>query len=387
MGEVYLLDENRNRIYIIDNYNSLIWANRYRTLGDCELAIGASAELLEMFKNSTYIARDDDDMVCRIEKVQITTDIENGDQLIVTGYDIKKILGQRVVWTQTNFNGLVEDYLRQLVNENVINPKIKAREIDNFILDEKANFTETITQQVTYDNLRTKIEDTIAEYGWGYKLYLNDDKKFTFKLYKGEDKTSNVVFSEDYENLATTDYTEDMSDITNVALVAGEGEGADRLTSVTGSYSGLSRYELYVDAKELSKTVDYGELKIQYPNGKEVQISGITYYQVDGVNIAIITATSTEVTARLTDNFYNDNLNSKGVESLAEHKVKKEFTGSIEPSLTFVYKQDYNLGDIVTIENKYGVSIDARITEIIEVNNNDGYSIEPTFEYLQDTLE
>ena len=52
----------------------------------------------------------------------------------------------------------------------------------------------------------------------------------------------------------------------------------------------------------------------------------------------------------------------------------------IIPNLTYIYKQDYNLGDVVTLMNGYGIEIHPRITEIIENWDDNGYTIIPTFE-------
>ena len=49
----------------------------------------------------------------------------------------------------------------------------------------------------------------------------------------------------------------------------------------------------------------------------------------------------------------------------------------------YKYKEDYNLGDIVNIVNEFGISINARITEIIESQDDNGYTIEPTFENIE----
>ena len=108
MEELYLLDKNRKVKHIIDTYSSVIWAPRYNTIGDCEVVISASYENLRKIKESRYIVRDDDDMVCEIEKLEIKTDIENGDQFIIYGTDVKKILKQRIVAKQINYKGHVE---------------------------------------------------------------------------------------------------------------------------------------------------------------------------------------------------------------------------------------------------------------------------------------
>ncbi len=385
MIDIYILDENRNQINIIDNYESLIWAKRYNDIGDCEIKISASIENLNKFRNGVYLSRQDDDLVCRIEKIELDTDVENGNYIIVTGYDIKKILGQRIIWKQTNFNGLVEDYLRKLIDDNIINPSLFNRKIDGFVLDEKSGFDEKIREQVSYDNLNEKIQETIKKYNWGYKVYLNENKNFVFKLYKGRDKSKYVIFSNDYENLSSTKYSEDKTNIKNVVLTAGEGEGADRITNTTGSASGINRYELYVDARNISKKIDYNDLITSYSSGKEVVINGITYWQVDGTNIAIITRENeNKVEVTLTDTIYQASLSSKGLEELANYQSTKSFEGIVEPRLTFQYKKDYDLGDIVSVSNEYEIEVEARIIEIIEVYNDNGYSVEPKFEYLVD---
>ena len=48
--DVYIYDEGLNRIAIVDNYRSLIWANRYWDTGDCELYLPASVENFNLLK-------------------------------------------------------------------------------------------------------------------------------------------------------------------------------------------------------------------------------------------------------------------------------------------------------------------------------------------------
>ena len=131
MDELYLLDKDLIKKYIIDMYSSILWVPRYNELGDCELVTSATIENIKKIKECKYIARKKDDMVCEITKIEIKTDEENGDQLIITGTDIKNILNSRIVAKQTNFNGLVEDYIRTLITDSIINPTNKERKIEN----------------------------------------------------------------------------------------------------------------------------------------------------------------------------------------------------------------------------------------------------------------
>lgn len=384
MEEFYLLDNELNKKYIIDTYSSAIWVKRYNDIGDCELVISASIENFRKIKECKYIARNDDDMVCKIKKVELQTDEENGDQLILTGKDITDILNQRIVIKQTNFNGLVEDYIRTLINDSIIKPTNADRKIKNFALSNKEGFSETIREQVTYDNVGDKIQKLCKQYGWGYKVTVNNGN-FIFALYKGNDISSYITFSHNYDNISTTDYSKDDSNIKNVALVAGEGEGVARKTITIGNGVGIDRHELYVDARDISSEIDYDELLTNYPNGNEKVINNVIYYQVNGSNIAILTKNDAgEITnVQLCNNIYMENLKNTGYEKMSAYTSITSFSGEIIVGMSYKYKEDYNLGDIVNIVNEYGISINVRISEVIENQDDNGYTMEPTFENIE----
>lgn len=217
-----------------------------------------------------------------------------------------------------------------------------------------------------------------------YKVTVNNGN-FVFALYKGEDKSQYVTFSEDYDNISTTDYSKDDSNIKNVALIAGEGEGVARVTTSIGAGLGIDRHELYVDARDISSEIDYDELLSSYPNGKEKIINNIIYYQVNNVNIAILTKDDKgQVTkVQLCSNVYIENLKNTGYEKMSAYTTITSFTGEVIVGINYTYKQDYDLGSIVSIVNEYGISIKVRISEIIESQDDSGYSMEPTFENVE----
>lgn len=434
MNDIFVLNKNLEIIGIVDAYKSLIWSNRYNTLGDCELYLEATTDALQLLQKDFYLMRDDDDMVCQIKKIQLDTDSENGNYLTVTGYDVKKILDQRIIWSTMSCDGNLETFIRSMVNKSLVNPNLSARKILSpngtaiFQLGTAAGFTEVNTEQVSYKNVGEKIREYCKKYNWGYRVVLSGGK-FLFQLYKGTDRTSEVIFSDNYENLATTSYIEDETNLGNVALVAGQGEGADRARNVSGYFEGLDRYEIYVDAKDIAKNITWGELtaiyptksqggqgfiggnasvgyyyrmdyiNIQiidpdqlstlqknYPDGELITIDGNQFYQIYDAVIADLPSNAPQDgdTVVLRNVVYSVYLLTRGYEKLAEYGSVTSFEGSIEPNTTFVYKQDYFLGDLVTVENEFGISVGARIVEVIEVNDDNGYSVEPKFEYIQE---
>lgn len=432
MNDVYVLNRNLETIGIIDSYKSLIWANRYWSVGDCELYVPATTENLTLLRKNYFLMRLDNNMICQIKKIELDTDTENGNYLIVTGYDVKHWLDQRVVWSIMNVDGNLENFIRSMVDKSLGNAGLYARQIvdDNgqriFYLGTAAGFNDVVTEQVSYKNVGEKVREYCKKYSWGYRVVLNTNKLW-FQLYKGTDRTSNVIFSNAYENLATTKYIEDETKMGNVALVGGEGQGSKRTRNVSGYAEGMDRYEVYVDAKDISKTITWGDLtnlypttdqggqgyisgtaetgyvykmnyiNIQivddnqltvleetYPDGQLITIGEIQYYQIYNEVIADLPSNTLEDgdSVVLRDVVYSVYLLTRGYEKLAEFGAVTSFEGTIEPNTTFIYGEDYFLGDLVTIQNEYGITVQARITEVIEVDDDNGFKVEPKFEYI-----
>lgn len=344
--DLWIYDENFKRLGVVDTAESIIWANRFRQCGDFEIYIPASAEMLELLQEDRFVGREDDDMVCIIEKVVITTDEENGDYLTVTGRDLRSILERRIVWNQTSLNGTVEKALQQLVRDAFIDPEIPERQYNKLRFAAAHNYTETVSAQYTGTNLLEAIMELCAAYNYGFKIFLQDGY-MRLDFYKGVDRSANqeentrVIFSEYYDNLKTFTYTRDKTNYKSVVVVAGEGEGlARKRVNLTRSVdtSGLHRREMYIDARDISSN--------------EGEIS---------------------------DSDYNNLLAERGSTSMSEAAIVESMSGSVEFSEMYTYGKDYNLGDIVTTVNKYGLQVDSQVLEVVEVWDENGYECTPTF--------
>ena len=341
---INVLNQSLKRIAVVDDYTSLIWAKRYNDIGAVDLQIEATTENLQLFKKYNYISRDDDDAVYRIEAVELDTSVEEANYLIVGAYDCKKILNQRIVWNQLNFKGTVENFIRKIITDNIIDPVNSQRRINNFLLKPARGFADEIEAQTTYDNVGEKVIELCAANNYGWRITLEGGAWY-FDLYKGVDRSEwqgqypHVVFSPDYDNLSSTKYTMDASEYKNVALVAGEGEGVQRKSRTLGNAAGIDRFEVFVESN-VSSTTEEGDL--------------VDYYEA---------------------------LIADGKEQLAERATTTSFEGEIDPTM-YRYKVDYNLGDIVTVRNEYGISANARIIEVAETWDSEGYSIDPVFEFM-----
>lgn len=349
MKNIKVLDADFKVIKIVDNYKSLIWCKRYNEIGALDLQVTATPENIKLFKSGNYIVRDDDDGVFRIEAVEVDTNEEKDNSLIIGAYEIKKILTQRIVYGTNNYNTTVENVIRGLVKSSFINPAIESRKVANFSLAEPAGFTEEIETQISYKNVGEEIETLCKTYGYGYTVGLNENGLY-FKLYQGvnrstsQDLIPHVVFSPDYDNLLSSKYNYDASEFKNVAVVGGEGEGTARKFTEIGEATGLNRYEIFVDASSVSSD--------------------------DG---------------KISDEAYRKLLIEKGKEELAENSSTVNFEGIVDTKL-YIYKTDFDLGDIVTVSNEFGITSNVRIIEIVETWDDSGYTVEPIFEFEEESI-
>jgi hypothetical protein len=351
--ELLVLNQNFISIDVVDIFDSLIWTERYFKCGDFEVYTSVDETVLSILKEDYYLWMKGSETVMIIEGIEIDTDTENGNHFTASGRSLESILERRIIWGQTILTGNFQNGIQQLLNENIINPVIPERKIDNFIFEASTNpiiTALTIETQFTGDNLYDSIQKLCEVNSIGFKVSLTDDNKFKFKLYSGADRSYNqlstpyVVFSPKFENLINSNYVESKKTFKSVTLVAGEGEGAERRTLAveiaSGGGSGLARREIFTDAKDVSSTVDGGNL---------------------------------------TDEEYDAQLAQRGVESLSDNDAIYSFEGQIEPTRMFKYGEDFFMGDILEIANEYGMEAKARVIELVRSQNLEEETVYPTF--------
>lgn len=348
--ELFIYNKNFEKIGVIYDYSSLIWTPSYYGVGDFQIITEATSQNRELLKEGNYIFREDDEYVGVVENIEIKFSSSSNllTFMTVSGRFSEKILGQRIIWTQTSVKASLEESMRALITQNVINPENTRRKINEIALGNVIGGTPEINSQYTGDNLLTVISENAKGNGVGFRNKFKNGK-FYFEFYRGTDRSRNqtanawIVFSDENENLATFDYKRYGEGCSNVAIIRGEGEGLERKTAVINDaqYTGIDRCELNVDARD-----------IQSNNG--------------------------EIPA----DEYNEKLLKRGNEKLTEKSIIDEVQGQAEEDYgRYKYKRDYFLGDLVTVElTEYKLSYTARIVSVIESKDEKGYRVIPSFE-------
>lgn len=370
---VEILDAGRVTIGIIDTAKSIIWHSVYYGVGDFEIYAQATEQNLTLLKKGYFVMRPNNDEIGIIEGVTVEFSLTDGYMITAVGRFAKILLDRRIIYKlsghtnkPTILRGKVEVAVRQTVLDNAINCTYDSRR--NFpmlalgalkgytpvIVDENGQATQ---KQVSYQNLMTYTDSVLQEYGMSAKVVFNDsNKKLLYSVFMGTDRSTEntagndpIIFSIEYDNLNSSTYVLNDENYRNAALIGGSGEGLDRFYSLLrGQQSGLGLREIFVNASSIERK-----------------------YKEEG----------SEEEHTYTDAQYTEMLNQQGKVELQKHLVTETFTGEINATFgVWKYGQDYFLGDVVTVQdNLIRKYINSRITEVTEVQDENGYAIDIVF--------
>lgn len=329
--EIKVFNSELTYLGVVDNFESIKFVAKYSQCGNFTIKAALTKQTNTYFKVGNIILFDGKSGY--IHSIEI--DIDTEKSITVNGYDLSGYLGQRIIWNTINYNGTVEGYIKKIVNDNCIETE-EGRRLPFLLLGTDNKINEPIEKQTSYENVLTSIEETALSYDVGFRVdFLPREKKLVFNIYQGEDKTADsqspLIFNRDFENVLSETYVNSNKNLKNVALIAGEGEGAGRVFVNIGDSTGLDRYEMFVDARDLSKE-------------------------------------------QLSDEEYKAQLTQRGNEKIADCYVVESFEGEVNT------KESVSVGDKVTfIDKKLGLRLDSRITEIEYIYENSGNTVNVTF--------
>lgn len=354
--EIKVLDTSFNKVEVVEIFESLIWTDRYSVFGDFEFMTQASIGIINSFREDYYLQLKGSDHTMIIETLNLKTDVEEGDKFISKGRSLESILDRRIIWNQTTLNGGLQDGIKLLLNQNAIVPSDGNRKISNlqFQTSSDPNITSlSINEQFHGENLYEVISALCKNSGIGFKITLSSSNKFVFQLYSGADRSYDqienplVLFSTEMDNLSNTNYIHSKIPQKTATLVGGEGEGSARKIAqviIPGLDTELNRREMFTDARDVSSLVN-----------------GVT----------------------ISNEEYTTLLQNRGLLNLVANQQSSSFDGKVDPTTTYIYGEDFSMGDIVQIQNQYGITGKAKVTEFIFSENLEGRDSFPTFEMIE----
>lgn len=361
--EAIILTGSRLPVYFVDNFISLIWTERYSGEHDFELVIPASSSLRVQMQLGRYLRLQDSKITMIIESIEIMTDPDGADVVKITGRGIESLMYRRVLDTEfVTVSHNLWQVVATLMDQNITSmapasgraltflnmgstPPVAARPA-----------VEADTRFTRGSSLYEQIMGICLEKKVGFRFWSDTGLNWLAQLYAGTDRSESqttnfpVIFSPEWENFESGTYLQSFGDFATFATIEGELWDDDTATFTTvaiteGAGSGVNRHEIYVDQTGLSSFVD-------------------------GIGVA--------------KPAYLEMLKAEGRKALAEHKKVNLFEGTARPEGQFVFNQDYFLGDVVTVKDKYGNSQDLVVSEFVRSEDRSGYYENPTFRSKED---
>lgn len=351
--ELNIFEFDFNRVGEISEYELLTIERNYEKLSRLVLFVDGKRENLGKLKKGRILTTVDNPSLGYIIEHLDYVD-EKGSLLEVVAPSINSLLGYRTIDRQQRFSGNIENVIKDFVNANAINPSNPNRTIPNLRLTSNFGIDETADETKIGGQLDDYIYSLCNKFNMSFDIVMNhNDKVFDFVTWKGADRSTQqsvnpyVIFSKEFDNIIKQNYVNSDLDKRTVAIVAGEGEGAERkLIMVNDNLSGLERRELFVDARDLQS---------EYTD-------------------------ENDETKTLTPSEYKTILKNRGLSKLAEHETIETFESKVDMFSQFIYGRDYGLGDIVSVANNdLGIIMHPRITSAILKSDRQGLNLDISF--------
>ena len=356
--EVYILDSLYRRISIVERYESLTWAERFKDLGDFELIAHSNFESRKLFVPGVRITHSLTYRVMTVETVEDALDAEGRKLLKVKGRSLEQVLQQRLAMADLtdletdakwSILGEPKDIAEQLFHDICVTGILDSGDIISGILEGSSLFpADTIdapSDVILYEfepKSLYEAEKTLCDaYNMGFRMVRDPSSNLLyFDIYMGVDRTTAqttiaaVVFSPDLDNLHSTTELTSTALYKNVAYVVSPvGHEVVYEDGVDPSIAGFDRRVLYVKADDITD-----------PDGPTASAQMI----------------------------------QRGKEQLALNRQFRALDGELDISSDYVYGTDYNLGDLVELRNDDGLMSYMQVTEQIFVSDREGKRSYPT---------
>lgn len=330
---------------IIENETSFIWTRRYSAPGEFELYCPVTEynrSLLQMGNLVTYRGANEAGVIEYLIMEQ--SNLKN--QITAKGRFLSGYMDRRIYrGTYTAEDKKTELVMRELLQKVTAIPLVQ--------LGDRLGNTETVTFQMSYKNLLEYEKRLSRSSNIGFRFIPDfEAKTITFDLYEGLDRSESqsdrnrVTFSEDYNNISEAKHTLNDQTYYNVCYV-GASDNTIIVVAGDNTLTGLERREMYVDGASVNKD-DFGS-----------------------------------------DSAYRKALKEYGGQTLGGYAMADSFECTTLANGNFVYRKDYDLGDVVTVKKKnWNLTKDMRITEIRETYEYGAMTVEPTFgDPLPETID
>jgi len=349
----------------INGYSSAMWIERYRDAGEFEIEANLSSGLLDFLPQGTLISHVDTLDVCIVEDHEINDEVDEEPVVKITGRSLDAWLENRIVGINYAYGTPAAPFTEYVLSAAVtwsqivtlINAHIKDDQVANAndsLDDTILAFTDILGSGVAEDrtikrgNLHERVLELLSVDDLGLRVIRKHPSHAlasptTTRLYvhQGVDRSNSVLFSANAGDIDSAQYLWSLRKKKNAALV----QGRYVETVVTSTEAGYDRRWMFVDASDIDGSLTTA------PTG------------------GTLTSIRTKMQRR-------------GRDALRKQTDVNIAQVDISRNIQVQYRKDYDIGDIVTVDGKYGISEKRRVVEYVEIEDQNGVSGHPTLARL-----
>ncbi|HKL42274.1 MAG TPA: hypothetical protein VJ962_06825 [Clostridia bacterium] len=237
---IMVLDPELNLLTYLDDMEYFSWVRRWRRPDSFKLMMNRYKENADYLKVDNYLIKKTGDVLrggrIRDRKIKVNEEGRSSEVWEIIGRGFGDAFNQRLALNSIDTGdgydtkeAPAETVMKYYVDVNTVNPSDINRKIPNLRIEEDKGLGRTIKYKARFQKLSNILYDIsqVTGLGWDIKFDL-DNKEFIFQVLYAELKPE-IKLSTDTNSVQKIKFTEDRLDSINTAIVAGQGEGSDRM--------------------------------------------------------------------------------------------------------------------------------------------------------------
>lgn len=345
---IVIIDENMGFVKPMSKYIFAQYEERFRDVGTFEIKAQMEDENLFLLdREKKYYVLFDFKVFGKITDISKDSDSEYDKIIEIKGSLSPYLFTKRVIRGTLNFTGQTYKYIETLVKTYITDVATTDPRYMNIsvVFDDEERLKQvcsTIERQVTGGYLWDEMSEYLEKDRLGIEFYPvmgtiqtngANITSWVLKISPGRDCTVGntqqneaILLSQTWNNINKTSYEINLKKQSDVAYLAGEGEGADRKwyevsrNDTVKQNTGFNRNELWVDARDVQSTKEDG--------------------------------------STLTDEEYQQKITKRANEKMEENNISEVYESTMNKvDKRYVYGENIFLGDIATV-------IDAELNNI-----------------------
>ena len=381
---------DRKVITLIRNFTSLIWKTEYNNTGAFELVVPYSKEYFEILQPDNYITRVDSTEIGFIESVKMHYSTKEGRMITASGRFglvllerrlFADILGDRYICATQELSSVntPAEMVCEIVDKTLVNATWGRRKINWLSIETPTTLETTLHKYESVNENALELSKTILNEALfnGFSSPLGQRIEFdrsaktaTYKVFKGRNR--NIVFSEEYKNLLSLDYSYDKTLYKTGFLI----KGSEFTVPITYNSFPITIMATDPEKNDFYTYADRGATSAEqqaqwYEKRRE-------YLFESQKNKTYNDSAGNEHEYSNSD--YSDILKNDCKAHFSDTAPLEKISGTVNLD-AYKLGVDYSVGDTATLEDKkMGISTTVRIWAVTEVQDSNGYTVDADFE-------